>query len=106
MFANWCSLVEQIETHSNSETFCFVFFQANLPFHKKKGENQKPEDEEPVHHCWVFESMWKFDNVGFSKNVGTLKYLVCADCESGPIGWHDTTVKDKFYLAADRVKYD
>eukprot|EP00731_Ephydatia_muelleri_P026464 Em0018g564a len=56
---------------------------------------------------WCVSDMYHFENVGFSKNVGssTLKYLLCADCEIGPIGWHDTVTKDEFYVAAKRVKY-
>ena len=56
---------------------------------------------------WRVSDMYHFENVGFSKNVGsgTLKYLLCADCEIGPIGWHDTATKDEFYVAAKRVQY-
>lgn len=48
--------------------------------------------------------MFHFENVGFSKNVGNIKYLVCADCEVGPIGWHciDTKIS---YVANQRVKH-
>ena len=35
--------------------------------------------------------MFDFDNVGFSRTVEDgVKYLVCADCEMGPIGYHNT----------------
>ena len=71
---------------------------------KKKSENQKPEDGEVVSDCWVLKDMFDFDNVGFSNTVGTIKYLICADCEVGPIGWHDTTVRDQFFIAISRVK--
>ena len=73
---------------------------------KKKSEHQKPEDGEAVTDCWVLKDMFDFDNVGFFNTVKTIKYLVCADCEVGPIGWHDTTVKNEFFIAVDRVKYD
>ena len=31
--------------------------------------------------------MFDFDNVGFSKTVDDCKFLTCADCEIGPIGY-------------------
>lgn len=34
------------------------------------------------------EDMFTFVNVGFTKDVGNIKFLVCADCEVGPTGWH------------------
>ncbi len=54
---------------------------------------------------WIrVEDMFDFDNVGFSKDVGDIKYLVCADCEVGPVGYH--TVKDKkCFVALARVKH-
>lgn len=48
--------------------------------------------------------MFHFENVGFSKPVGNVKYLVCADCEMGPIGWHYTDSK-LCYVADQRVKH-
>ena len=55
---------------------------------------------------WLIEDMYHFENVGFSKTVeGTVKYLICADCEQGPIGWHDLNNKKEFLVAAERVQY-
>ena len=55
---------------------------------------------------WLVKDMFDFDNVGFSNTVnGREKYLICADCEVGPIGWHDTTNKTEYFVAADRVQY-
>ena len=36
---------------------------------------------------WVVSDMFDFDNVGFSKTVDDCKFLTCADCEIGPIGY-------------------
>ncbi|KAK6174532.1 hypothetical protein SNE40_017789 [Patella caerulea] len=75
-----------------------------LPFmHKKK--DKEPFDGETLKDYWVVQDMYTFDNVGFSNTVGTTKYLICADCEIGPIGWHDTNDKKAFYVAVDRVKH-
>lgn len=49
--------------------------------------------------------MYEFDNLGFSHTVGNLKYLTCADCEIGPIGWHSLETK-KTYVALSRVKHE
>lgn len=46
--------------------------------------------------------MMDFDNVGFSKTIGTVKYLSCADCDLGPIGYHDTADTQKEYLVSIR----
>ncbi len=73
---------------------------------KKKSEDQKPEDGETLNDHWMVKDMFTFDNVGFTKSVGTVQFLICADCEVGPIGWHDTNVKDKFYISLDRVNHD
>uniref|UniRef100_A0A3B1JQT2 RAB interacting factor n=1 Tax=Astyanax mexicanus TaxID=7994 RepID=A0A3B1JQT2_ASTMX len=45
-------------------------------------------------------------NVGFTKDVGKVKYLICADCEIGPIGWHSLDDKKSFYVALDRVNHE
>jgi len=55
---------------------------------------------------WLVDDMFHFENIGFSKTVdSTVKYLICADCEIGPIGWHDIRNQTEFYVAAERVKY-
>ena len=61
---------------------------------------------EMLSQFWLVKDMYHFENVGFSKTVGSsLKYLLCADCEVGPIGWHDLKNGQEFYVAASRVKY-
>lgn len=55
---------------------------------------------------WLLTDMFHFENVGFSKTIEEkVKYLICADCERGPIGWHDLTNRTEFFLAAERVHY-
>jgi hypothetical protein len=48
--------------------------------------------------------MFQFDIVGFSKTVGNYKYLLCADCEIGPIGWHCIDSQESC-VADQRVKH-
>ena len=55
---------------------------------------------------WVVSDMFDFDNVGFSHTVEGVKYLVCADCERGPIGYHDTNGGNKkCHVALARVTH-
>jgi hypothetical protein len=56
---------------------------------------------------WVVEDMFDFENVGFTKPVEDgVKYLICADCERGPIGWHQPAdVPNEFFIACNRVNY-
>ncbi|XP_013393132.1 guanine nucleotide exchange factor MSS4 [Lingula anatina] len=82
----------------------FVQKELFLPHMKKKAEGTDPNGE-TLSDCWLVDDMYTFDNVGFTKNVGTSKYLICADCEIGPIGWHDVNIKNEFYVALDRVKH-
>ena len=53
---------------------------------------------------WVVDDIFTFDNIGFSHSVDTTKYLTCADCEFGPVGYHNVTTK-KSFIALDRVKH-
>jgi guanine nucleotide exchange factor len=70
---------------------------------KKKGQDDG-QDTELVKHFWMVPDMFQFENVGFSNTVGNVKFLTCADCEIGPIGWHDLESKSS-YVALTRVKY-
>ncbi|XP_046549475.1 guanine nucleotide exchange factor MSS4-like [Haliotis rubra] len=76
-----------------------------LPYMYKKKVESQPHDGETLTDYWLVEDMFTFDNVGFSNTVGSIKYLICADCEIGPIGWHDLTNKKAFYIAVDRVQH-
>lgn len=71
-----------------------------LPNFAKDGEPEK------VNFWWKVDDMYKFENIGFSKDVGTKKFLTCADCEIGPIGVHDTTKPKEFLVAISRVNYN
>ena len=54
---------------------------------------------------WLVDDMYTFENVGFTNDVGRIKYLICADCEIGPIGWHCLDDKKSFYVAVERVDH-
>ena len=42
---------------------------------------------EKITQWYRVDDMFDFDNVGFSKTVDDCKFLTCADCEIGPIGY-------------------
>ncbi|XP_013786625.1 guanine nucleotide exchange factor MSS4-like isoform X2 [Limulus polyphemus] len=73
-----------------------------LPFMYQETASTTP-DGETVKQFWCVDDIYSFENVGFSSTVGQIKYLTCADCEIGPIGWHDLLTK-KSYIAPNRVK--
>ncbi|KAJ3228372.1 hypothetical protein HK099_002877 [Clydaea vesicula] len=65
--------------------------------------NFNPDNESPPFY-WSLEDMMKFENIGFSNTVDNLKYLICADCELGPLGFR-LTKNETCFIAADRVTY-
>ena len=71
--------------------------------HKSKSE--AAVGKEDVGQFYRVEDMFDFDNVGFSRVAGDdRQYLVCADCEVGPIGYHDRQER-KSYVALARVDH-
>ena len=72
--------------------------------------HKKQEDagikKESMKQFYLVNDMFDFDNIGFTKPVDndTIKYLICADCEVGPLGWHCISSK-KNYVALHRVKH-
>uniref|UniRef100_A0A452TFV1 Guanine nucleotide exchange factor MSS4 n=1 Tax=Ursus maritimus TaxID=29073 RepID=A0A452TFV1_URSMA len=79
-----------------------------LPSMRKKpalADGSNPDGDLLQEH-WLVEDMFIFENVGFTKDVGNIKFLVCADCEIGPIGWHCLDDKNSFYVALERVSHE
>lgn len=79
-----------------------------LPSMRKKSglsttEGSLDGDTLTVH--WLVSDMFDFENVGFTNDVGRIKYLICADCEIGPIGWHCLDDKKSYYIALERVNH-
>lgn len=87
---------------------CFVPRQLFLPSMKKKTAllaSSSPDGDVLQDH-WLVDDMFSFENIGFTKDVGNVKFLICADCEIGPIGWHCLDDKKSFYIALDRVSHE
>ena len=70
--------------------------------HHKAEENSTTGED--IKGFWQVNDMYTFENLGFSNTIENLKYLICADCEIGPIGWYDLTTKQS-YVALSRVKH-
>ncbi|KAJ7999912.1 hypothetical protein DPEC_G00199330 [Dallia pectoralis] len=79
-----------------------------LPSMRKKTTITQSEgsvDGDTLTSHWLVDDMYTFENVGFTKDVGRIKYLICADCEIGPIGWHCLDDIKSFYVALERVNH-
>ena len=50
-------------------------------------------EKETVKVMVMVDDMFLFDNLGFTNTVNTTKYLSCADCDVGPLGYHDLITK-------------
>lgn len=73
--------------------------------HQKQSQNVDDLETESFKDFWVIDDMFTFENIGFSNTVGDFKYLICADCDMGPVGYHVISTK-KNYVALIRVKHE
>ncbi|GAB1521212.1 hypothetical protein RhiTH_004303 [Rhizoctonia solani] len=67
-----------------------------------------PLPEEPTGWWLVKPSPMQFENIGFSRAVGGdggIKYLSCAECDLGPLGWCVERGPTEFWVNAGRVGY-
>lgn len=69
-----------------------------------QNKNVETIEKDDLKQYWMVSDMFSFENVGFSNTVSGMKYLICADCEIGPIGWHDIDRK-LCYIALSRISY-
>ncbi|XP_019870349.1 guanine nucleotide exchange factor MSS4 homolog [Aethina tumida] len=83
----------------------FTNLEFNLPLHRqsKLTDATNPETES-LSLFWSVDDVYKFENLAFSNTVGNNKYLICADCEAGPIGFFDIR-SGKSYVALSRVQH-
>ncbi|KAG5675841.1 hypothetical protein PVAND_005711 [Polypedilum vanderplanki] len=99
-----CQYCNCLILNSASAHYTDIVF--SLPLvHQKRSKSIDDLDTEEFNQYWMIEDMYTFENIGFSNTVGDYKYLICADCEMGPFGYHDLKDK-KCYLALKRVKYE
>uniref|UniRef100_A0A1I8AZH1 Guanine nucleotide exchange factor MSS4 n=1 Tax=Meloidogyne hapla TaxID=6305 RepID=A0A1I8AZH1_MELHA len=76
-----------------------------LPFQKAK-HNELPKDleTEEFNKWWIVGNMFTFENVGFTHSFAGCKFLACADCEIGPIGFVCPDSNNCF-VSVERVEY-
>lgn len=72
--------------------------------HQKNKQISAELESENLKEYWQVNDMFTFENIGFSNTVENTKYLICADCEMGPVGYHDIISKNCF-IALQRVKH-
>lgn len=54
--------------------------------HQNHSRNLDELETQSFIEYWIIDDMFTFENIGFSNPVGDYKYLICADCDMGPIG--------------------
>ncbi|KAL7741131.1 hypothetical protein ACLKA6_018159 [Drosophila palustris] len=112
------NFVEQIENNHNKTNvrcqFCNSFMlkalegkyceqEIDVPLMVQKQDSKAESlNTETLRHFWQIDDMMTFENIGFSHTVDGRKFLVCADCERGPVGYHELSTK-RCYLALKRV---
>lgn len=52
---------------------------------KKNSKEANEIETEMLEDFWIINDMFSFENVGFSNTVDKTKYLICADCDMGPV---------------------
>ena len=82
-------------------TYVQTVYELNLMKKKSDGSGEAT-DLDRIGQFYRVEDMFDFDNVGFSKSVGDVKFLICADCEIGPIGYFKD---NKCYVALARIEH-
>ena len=62
-------------------------------------------ETEPLYHYWRAKDQFTFENAGFTfAGAGNIRYITCADCEIGPIGYVCSDTR-KHFIAFDRVHH-
>lgn len=82
----------------------FVETECSLPPLDGMGSGKQAESEGQLSEFWCVDDIYTFENIGFSNTVGKTKYLTCADCDRGPLGYHNLETK-KSFVALSRVHH-
>ena len=83
-----------------------VLLQRHLPAMEKKEGIEFSASGEALTSYFKLTDMMQFENVGFTLPFEGRKFLICADCEVGPIGVIELSSPGEFWLALDRVVSD
>lgn len=90
--------------NSNAADYKEIEFPLPLMTLAKDKIRNETIDKENLNQFWMVADKYGFENVGFSNTVSGLKYLTCADCEIGPIGWFDPA-SQLSYVSLSRIKH-
>ncbi|KAJ2940904.1 hypothetical protein O0L34_g10165 [Tuta absoluta] len=80
----------------------YVTQEKELPLMQQDTRKEGEIQSETVKEFFHVESMYTFENIGFTHTVANTKYLSCADCDAGPVGYYDMDTKHS-YVALCRV---
>ncbi|CAG9570609.1 unnamed protein product [Danaus chrysippus] len=82
----------------------FVVQEMNLPLMHQDTRKEGELQSEKITEFYHVENMYTFENIGFTLTVDNYKYLSCADCDAGPVGYYDMNTKHS-YVALSRVEH-
>lgn len=83
----------------------YVEHEFEMPLMQQKHrKNTEIIETEVLKNFWCIDDIFTFENIGFSNTVDNRKFLICADCEMGPVGYHEIANK-KCYVALKRVRH-
>ncbi|CAG4939632.1 unnamed protein product [Colias eurytheme] len=77
----------------------------DLPLMEQDKNSDGQVQSEKINEFYFVENMYTFENIGFTHTVDNYKYLSCADCDAGPVGFYDMNTKHS-YVALSRVKHE
>ncbi|VDK60977.1 unnamed protein product [Onchocerca ochengi] len=76
----------------------------SLPF-CRQAKDSTSISAEVINSWWQVERMFDFENIGFTHARDGVKYLICANCDDGPVGYLCPVTKAHF-VAVCRVKQE
>ncbi|CAG5054931.1 unnamed protein product [Parnassius apollo] len=82
----------------------YITQEKKLPFMQQDTRKDGEVQIETINQFYHVENMYTFENIGFTHTVANHKYLSCADCDAGPLGYYDMDTKHS-YVALTRVEH-
>ncbi|XP_041972526.1 guanine nucleotide exchange factor MSS4 homolog [Aricia agestis] len=82
----------------------YVVQEVQLPLMLQDSRKEGEVQNETMNEFYHVESMYTFENIGFTHTVNNYKYLSCADCDAGPVGYFDMSTNQS-YVAVSRVEH-
>ncbi|CAF4873894.1 unnamed protein product [Pieris macdunnoughi] len=83
----------------------FVTKEIDLPLMEQDKRAEAKVQYEKINQFFFVENMYTFENIGFTHTIDNCKYLSCADCDAGPVGYYNMDTKHS-YVALSRVKHE